>query len=281
MTVVRRASIAGSIWSGRFVAPTTNTPRWPADAVDLGEQLVDLRVVDLDGTASPAIASISSMKTIDGRFARARSKSRRMLPLRLPDPLAHDVRAGHGIERAARLRRQHLRDRRLAGARRAGQQQTGRRVDAEAPSRLGILDDRLQLLELRLDGGRQDERVPRPVLDRRTVLCRRDASTARIRCSVPSSSCRPVCGGLAEHLQRRRVDDLLDRRGRHALGAADQLVEVDVRRARDDRRARPRRWHGAPARRAGRCGCDGRSAPVGTTAGSRCSTEFVAAMTRS
>ena len=58
------------------------------EAVDLREELVDVAVVDAERfPRRPAIASISSMKTIEGRFSRARSKSRRMFRSESPTHL--------------------------------------------------------------------------------------------------------------------------------------------------------------------------------------------------
>lgn len=55
--------------------PDHEDPALAGHPVDLRQQLVDVAVVHLDGPAPSGQRPISSMNTIDGRFARARSKS--------------------------------------------------------------------------------------------------------------------------------------------------------------------------------------------------------------
>jgi hypothetical protein len=68
------------------------------------------------------------------------------------------------------LRGEHLRDRRLAVARWSGEQYATRRLDAEVAPGFGIFEQVLQLLELRLRVAREDDRVPRVILDSRAIL---------------------------------------------------------------------------------------------------------------
>ena len=127
------------------------------DAVDLGEQLVDVAVVRACELAAAAGDRVDLVDEDDRGPVLARALEQPAdVALGLADPLAHHVGAGDRVEGRARLRGEHLRDRRLAGAGRAGEQEPGRRLDAEAPRRLRVLDHRLELLQLRLDRGRQD-----------------------------------------------------------------------------------------------------------------------------
>jgi hypothetical protein len=138
------------------------------------------------------------MKTIDGRFSRARSNRRRMLPS-VTDPLAHDVSTRNGIEAQRACAASTLatvvfpcqgRAARPAGV-----------SNPEAPSGVRILDNRLQLLELRLRGLQQDEgphvqcstigRSWPPTRRRTTTRCRPTIGTPP-RPSACWRRCRPA-----------------------------------------------------------------------------------------
>ena len=140
----------------------------------------------------------------------------------LPDPLADHVSAGDGIERRLRLRGEDFRHRRLAGSRRPGEQQACGGLDPKALYRFGILDHPLQLLELCLDGGVQDQRVPRPVLDGRPVGAA-VAFYSRQKLSGIDENLVSALRSSPERLKGGRVDDLGDRGGGHALGARHEL----------------------------------------------------------
>jgi hypothetical protein len=142
---------------------------------------------------------------------------------RLADPFAHDVSARDGVEGAPRLRGEHFGDGCLPGSRRSCQQQARWGLHPEAVRGLGVLDNGLELSQLRLDGGRKDQRVPCPVLDEGSVLPAVSVDGGeqvwRIELELATGS-----GGLAENLERGGVDDLGDGCGRHSLSAGDELV---------------------------------------------------------
>ncbi len=146
---------------------------------------------------------------------------------RLAHPLAQDVGAGDRVEGAASLGGEDLGDGGLPRAGWTSEQQPTRRVDAEAARRLRVLDHGLELLQLGLHGWGQDQRVPRPVLDRRPVLPSMAFDGGE---EVLGTDLQVLAGllGLPEHLEGGAVDDLGDGRRRHPLGAPDELVEVNL-----------------------------------------------------
>src|SRR6185436_7162615 len=97
-----------------------------AETVDLREELIDVTVVDPERLAAAAGDRVDLVDEDDRRTVLARPVEE--LPdvaLRFTHPLADHVGSGDGIEGRPRLCRQNLCDGRLAGARRAGEEETG------------------------------------------------------------------------------------------------------------------------------------------------------------
>src|SRR5829696_5065276 len=196
------------------------------DAVDLGEQLVDVAVVHLH-LAATAGERIDLVNEDDrGAVLPGALEELADLALGLTDPFAHHIGAGDWVEGASGLGREDLRHAGLARPRGPGEQKPGGRVHTEPRRPFRILDNRLQLLQLGLDVLGEDQRVPAPVLDHRPILAA--MSLERLEQVIAGHlQVLPRTGCLPEDIQRRRVDHLFDRSGRHPLGSPDELLDLD------------------------------------------------------
>ncbi len=145
-------SSAGSSFSSRFDAAITTTRPLAVEAVHLDQQLVErLVLLARDVHPAPAADRVELVDEDDRRFVLARDREQPADARRAEArEHLHERRRRLGEELRARLVRHRLRQQRLAGARRAVQQDALRHLRAERVEGLRLAQELDDLLQLRL-----------------------------------------------------------------------------------------------------------------------------------